>query len=111
MRDVGANFAGFGPFNQVLDARDAERRISPHRFAGSDAHGARTLDQQQVGTCCADAASKADDEDARTPGDTAHTVLEYLTADGIEHHVGPPTPGNALDGFAEWLALIKQQMI
>ena len=72
----------------ALIADFAERRISPHRFAGADAEHAGALDQQQIGAGEADAAGKADHQQPRAPGDAAHAVLEHLAADGIEHHVG-----------------------
>ena len=97
--------------SSCLDPRLAERGISPHRLAGADAEHAGALDQQQVGAGEPDAAGKADHEQPRAPGDAAQAVFKDLAADGIEHHVGAPPVGDALDGVAERLAPVEHQMI
>ena len=89
----------------------AERRIFPRRLAGADAEHAGALDQQEIGAGEPDAAGEADHEQPRAPGDAAHAILEYLAADGIEHHVGAAAIGDALDRVAERLAAVQHEMI
>ena len=111
VRDVGPDLSRLRPRQQRLQPHFAQRRISPHRFAGADAEHAGALDQQQIGAGEPDAAGETDHQQPRAPGDAAHAVLEHLAADGIEHHVGAAPVGDALDGVAERFAAIEHQMI
>ncbi len=54
---------------------------------------------------------KSDDQQPCAPVDAAHRVLEHLAADGIEHHVRALPVGDALDGVAERLAVVANEMI
>src|SRR5207247_4676956 len=111
VRDVRTHLPGFRPFRQRLDPDLAERRISPHGFTGADAKHAGALDHQQIGFCEPYAAGEPDDEKPRAPIDTAHRVLEYLAADGIEHHVRALPVGDTLDDVTERLASIAYEVI
>ena len=111
MRDIRTDLAGLGPFQQRLQPRLAERRIPAHGLAGAHAEHAGALDQQQIGTGQPNAAGEADDQDAGTPGEAAHTVLKDLAADRIEHHIGAAAIGDALDRIAKGLAAIEHEVI